>query len=327
MGTPAETCADCGFDGGQYNLSDVLGTLRAFGSMWRWSAEGVGDDILRGRPAPDVWSAGEYADHSADIVRLDGLALAILLSGEDIVIGADAVEVPSPTVAVGFDEAVGRLENALADLHDLVGGVAARDSAWGHTITSGGEPADAHWLLRHIVHDVSHHLMDVGRGLHGLGAGPSRQVGTVAQLHLSDGGVPKLPVDAVDVGPRGVVGDRQANRKHHGRPLQALCLWSTEVIDALRAEGHPIAPGLAGENITVSGIDWAGLRPGVQLRIGTVLAEISAWATPCKKNAAWFGDRDFNRMHHDRHPGTSRAYAWVRQPGRIETGDEVIVEP
>ena len=77
----------------------------------------------------------------------------------------------------------------------------------------------------------------------------------------------------------------------------------------------------------MSGIDWSTIRPGVHLRIGQVLAEVSAWSTPCKKNADWFLDRDFNRMNHDRHPGWSRAYAWVREPGQITTGDTVIVEP
>jgi MOSC domain-containing protein YiiM len=124
-----------------------------------------------------------------------------------------------------------------------------------------------------------------------------------------------------------LVGDRQASRQHHGRPLQALCVWSAEVIDALRAEGHPIEPGLAGENVTLAGIDWTTIQPGVQLLIGDVLAEISAWSTPCAKNAPWFVDRDFRRMDHDRHPGSSRAYAWVREPGTIRPGDRVIVEP
>ncbi|MND08457.1 hypothetical protein D3C83_310620 [compost metagenome] len=65
----------------------------------------------------------------------------------------------------------------------------------------------------------------------------------------------------------------------------------------------------------------------MQLLVGDVLAEISAYATPCSKNAPWFTDRYFNRMDHDRHPGWSRAYAWVREPGTIRTGDPVIVEP
>ena len=69
-------------------------------------AEGVAADVLQARPAPEVWSAAEYVDHCADIVRLDGLGLAILLSGEDITVDEDGVEVPTPPPDVRFDEAL-----------------------------------------------------------------------------------------------------------------------------------------------------------------------------------------------------------------------------
>lgn len=176
------------------------------------------------------------------------------------------------------------------------------------------------------VHAAIHRLRDLGRALHEAGAGAPTQMGSVAQVATSDGGAPKSAVPTADVGRRGLLGDRQANRKHHGRPFQALCLWSTEVIDDLVAEGHPIHAGAAGENITVSGIDWTTLRPGVRVLIGQVLCEISAWATPCRKIDQWFKERS-DRIDHDRHPGWSRAYAWVLEPGTIATGDPVIVEP
>lgn len=176
------------------------------------------------------------------------------------------------------------------------------------------------------VHHSIHHLHDLGRQLHEAGAGAPSQRGTVAQLSTSDGGVPKSAIDSADVGLRGLLGDRQDNRKHHGRPFQAVCLWSAEVIDALRAEGHPIHPGAAGENITVAGIDWTTLRPGVRLLVGQVLCELSAWAVPCRKNDRWFTGRS-DRMSHDLHPGWSRVYAWVLEPGTVTAGDEVLVEP
>ena len=150
--------------------------------------------------------------------------------------------------------------------------------------------------------------------------------GLVHAIHVSDGGVPKRPIDVAEIGERGIVGDRQANRKHHGAPWQALCLWSLEVIEELQAEGHPIEPGFAGENLTISGLDWAAMVPGVRLRIGSsVLAEVTAFAIPCKHNAAWFVGRDFLRMSNDRHPGSSRIYTSVSQGGRVAPGDPVVV--
>jgi MOSC domain-containing protein YiiM len=165
-----------------------------------------------------------------------------------------------------------------------------------------------------------------GPALRAAGQMPATATGTVVQLSISDGGVPKLPVPSVRVGFGGVVGDRQAARVHHGRPWQALCLWSTEVIDELRAEGHPLGPGLAGENVTISGLPWPEVRAGVRLRLGTVLAEASQFARPCYKNDQWFRDGDSQRMHHRMGP-VSRVYATVLEPGTITVGDAAVLEP
>lgn len=148
--------------------------------------------------------------------------------------------------------------------------------------------------------------------------------GTVAHLALGDGGVPKPPTPRVEVGWGGVVGDRQAARAHHGRPWQALCLWSTEVIDDFVAGGHHLAPGFAGENVTVTGLPWDRVRPGTRLRLGTVLCEVWSYTTPCTKNARWFSDGRFDRMHHREGP-VSRVYALVLEPGAIAVDDRAVL--
>ncbi len=166
----------------------------------------------------------------------------------------------------------------------------------------------------------------LGPALRGAGQLPATAAGRVDSLHVSDGGVPKRAVPAVEVGWAGPQGDRQGNRKHHGSPAQALCLWSSEVIDALRADGHPIYAGAAGENVTVSGLAWSDVRPGVRLAVGSVVCEVTSFATPCRHQAQWFTDGDYSRIHEDR-GRIPRAYATVVQPGRITTGDPVILEP
>jgi MOSC domain-containing protein YiiM len=169
-------------------------------------------------------------------------------------------------------------------------------------------------------------LREAGEALRAAGALPATAAGSVTQLNVSGGGVPKRAVGVVEVDFGGVAGDRQATRRHHGRPWQALCLWSKEVIEGLAAEGHPIAPGYAGENVTIEGVDWADVRSGVRLRLGDVLAEVSVFALPCASNAPWFLGGDFTRMHHERGP-VSRVYASVLEPGRIAVGDPVVLEP
>jgi MOSC domain-containing protein YiiM len=164
--------------------------------------------------------------------------------------------------------------------------------------------------------------MDVGRILAGTaGLNP---VATVARVNVSGGGVPKRPVGGAGIGWRGLDGDRQADTKHHGRPFQAVCLWSSEVIAELASAGHRIQPGSAGENLTISGLDWTSLRSGTRLLVGTAVVELSYPAVPCQKQTRWFADGDFGRISHDQNPQWARWYGWVRRPGVVRVGDAVV---
>ena len=145
--------------------------------------------------------------------------------------------------------------------------------------------------------------------------------GVVHRLSVSQGGVPKLRVAEARVGAGGMEGDAQADLRRHGGPERALCLFSLERIEALRAEGHPIAPGSAGENVTIAGLDWPLAAPGARLRLGAgVLIEISGYAAPCMKNARWFADGGFARLGE---PGGRRVYARVLEEGVLREGDAV----
>lgn len=171
--------------------------------------------------------------------------------------------------------------------------------------------------------------MDVGRGLSDLGLGAKfagrGRPGRVAQINTSAGGVPKTAVDHVEVNTDGLAGDLQADRDHHGRPFQAVCLWSTDAVRELAAAGHPITAGSVGENLTIEGLDWLTLRPATRLRVGSALLELSYPAVPCQKQAQWFVDGDFSRLAHENNPQWTRWYAWVREPGSAASGDEVVI--
>ena len=143
--------------------------------------------------------------------------------------------------------------------------------------------------------------------------------GVVAHLHASKG-LPKKPIDTASIGWRGIEGDVQSSRVHHGRPWQALCIWSTDAIDSLRAQGHPIAPGFAGDNITISGIPADAFRPGAHFRIGTVRGFFSAYTIPCSKNNEWFQNKNIMAMSHTQ-GNFSRIYAMVTHTGTISVGD------
>lgn len=148
----------------------------------------------------------------------------------------------------------------------------------------------------------------------------------IFSLHQSNGGVPKLPLHEAAVGPLGITNDKQNDTKHHGGPDKALCLYSLERIVALQREGHPIYPGSTGENVTITGLDWAMLKPGDRLHLGDVLVEITYDATPCKKIAGSFRAGEFTRIGQKVHQGWARLYARVLAGGTLRVGQPVAVE-
>jgi MOSC domain-containing protein YiiM len=149
--------------------------------------------------------------------------------------------------------------------------------------------------------------------------------GMVVGLQRSGGGVPKLPVDRVEVRLAGMVGDWQQDRRHHGGPDRALCLYSMDLMDALVAEGHPISAGSTGENVTVRGIHWSTLTPGTRLQLGNVEVEVTAFADPCRTIAGSFLKRRIARISEKANPGWSRVYVRILREGVIAVGDSARV--
>ncbi|GAC1400666.1 MAG: MOSC domain-containing protein [Pyrinomonadaceae bacterium] len=149
--------------------------------------------------------------------------------------------------------------------------------------------------------------------------------GKIFQLNLApDGGVPKLPVNRAVLTMNGFVGDVQKNTKYHGGTERALCLYTREQIEVLQREGHPIFPGSVGENVTVEGVEWDRIVPGVRLELGNeVIIEVSRYTVPCRTIAHSFVDGKFRRISQDLHPGESRVYARVIRGGEVCVGQSV----
>ena len=147
--------------------------------------------------------------------------------------------------------------------------------------------------------------------------------GRIHAINISGGGVPKKPQNACALRFAGLEGDWQTDREYHGGPDRAVSLYSLELIEALRAEGHPINPGSTGENLTVAGMEWAALRPGDRLAVGEAELEIASYAAPCNNINASFSDARSVRISQKVHPGWSRLYARVLKEGAVRVGDPV----
>jgi MOSC domain-containing protein YiiM len=149
-------------------------------------------------------------------------------------------------------------------------------------------------------------------------------VGQIVQLNTSPGGVPKRPVAQAHVDALGLAGDDHDDLVHHGGPERAVSLFAIERIEALAAEGHPIAAGSVGENVTTRGLDWDAVQPGARLRLGPeVVVEITSFAAPCRTIRASFREGGFNRISQKLFPGWSRAYARVIATGVVRSGDAI----
>ncbi len=152
------------------------------------------------------------------------------------------------------------------------------------------------------------------------------RVGWIFQINASNGGVPKLSRKLGEVTFNGLTGDNQANLDVHGGPERALCLYSLERILALQAEGHPIFPGSAGENLTLAGLDWSLVNPGTRLQLGAdVLVQVTRYTSPCNTISGSFLKNDYSRISQKVFPSWSRVYAQVLQPGTIQVSDAVRI--
>ncbi len=215
------------------------------------------------------------------------------------------------------------LERTLAHTDDLTGYVLeGADAAF--AADAMATPVDVEEEPIVAVHAVMHRLHELAaaRRDHEVF---EPMTGRIDSLQASGGGAPKAAIPVAEIGPGGVLGDVQSNRRHHGRPWQAICLYSSDLIGALRAEGHPIVAGSTGENLTISGIDWSRMRGGLMITIGDVVLRTSSPAAPCHKIGDCFTERHWNRIDHLERPGWARWYASVLTGGTVTPGDAVTV--
>ena len=110
---------------------------------------------------------------------------------------------------------------------------------------------------------------------------PAELSGTVSQVSLNKGGVPKLAVPEAWANALGLEGDAHSHPHIHGGIRKALLLVSLEDLETLRSEGFPVFPGALGENLTISGIDFRRLRSGQRFIVGNAAIELTSLRTPC----------------------------------------------
>ncbi len=105
--------------------------------------------------------------------------------------------------------------------------------------------------------------------------------GTIIQINISPGGLPKRPIPEATITAEGILGDRWAHPDIHGGPNQALLLITSEGIEELIAHGYALFPGALGENLTTAGLDRRQMRVGQRYRVGEIFVELTKIRAPC----------------------------------------------
>jgi MOSC domain-containing protein YiiM len=156
---------------------------------------------------------------------------------------------------------------------------------------------------------------------------------TILHVNVSNGGVPKRPINTGVVTPLGLEGDRHRNPQVHGGPRQALLLITSEGTAELKEAGFPLFDGALGENITTRGLDRRMVRVGQRYRLGQVVIEITKLRAPCD-NLNVYGP-GIQKAIYDQEVkagntasplwGLGGFYASVSQAGTVRAGDPIIL--
>jgi hypothetical protein len=154
-------CPECGFESAAHEVSDLPGLLEQTAATW---AQVLGRGDVAERPEPGVWSALEYACHVRDVHVLFAERVRLMLEEDGPTFAnwdqdATALErdygSQDPDVVATELVAAAR---SVAGLYATVGD----DTRGRRGVRSNGDEFTVESLGRYHLHDVVHHLHDVG---------------------------------------------------------------------------------------------------------------------------------------------------------------------
>jgi hypothetical protein len=164
-------CDECGHSDEAVTAADAIEALRRFGRryrapMTRFLPGEDGDAVLRQRPAPDVWSALEYAAHVRDVFGwYDERVRRSLAEDRPVCDGQDHEE---EAVSQKYNEQdpVAVAEELAANAEQLAATFeSVPDDAWSRVHVRRDEDRSILLTAQRAVHEGNHHLLDIGRGL------------------------------------------------------------------------------------------------------------------------------------------------------------------
>lgn len=127
----------------------------------------------------------------------------------------------------------------------------------------------------------------------------------------------------VSVGFEGIPGDDIVDRRYHGGPERALCVYDVAYYGVLAAQfpkpDEPWQPGGFGENITTQDLPDTDVCIGDIYQAGSIVFQVSQPRSPCWKLNARFGLKKLSKFV--QHSRISGWYARILEAGEIREGD------
>jgi hypothetical protein len=155
-------CPECGFDAARVVPEDLADLIRQNTRGWYAALDGPDAAV---RPAPSIWSPLEYACHVRDVHRLFAERLTLMLEQDDPQFAnwdQDATAVESRYAEQDPAVVAVELVEAAADAAAIYAQV--QGEQWQRPgRRSNGSVFTVETLGIYHLHDVDHHLHDVGR--------------------------------------------------------------------------------------------------------------------------------------------------------------------
>jgi hypothetical protein len=157
-----ERCGECGFDSDDWSDTGAIAAIRHLPSEWNTAVAGLTPKDQLRRPVHQMWSIAEYTDHVREVFFGMRLLLGTAISQP----GTDLGQSPPSQFAsqprqIDVQAALGGIDHEARSLSQQLSELSADD--WSLTVTFDGTSVDPHWIARHIVHDATHHLLDIAR--------------------------------------------------------------------------------------------------------------------------------------------------------------------
>jgi hypothetical protein len=154
-GSMTELCDECGFDARTVGDDETPALTAAFGLLTDLLDH---PDVDR-KPDAETWSAREYVSHCVEVT---GALLEYV---------ARALGRPVPAEPVD-------LEACAAACQAVVPGLTAADR---EAVLTGEYSWDVtnEWIVRHLLHDLEHHVLDIRRGYAAFALADLPDIGTV----------------------------------------------------------------------------------------------------------------------------------------------------